>query len=210
MNEFVCIKRFLLHEDYYFEGIKVVSYHIVYPQFIGQNPIFHKLNKQYYWNALKKKEYCSNVLYPDAVQAFLQGSKAFPYEMIVTITITLQIEQIASFYQQEYLYTGGANGNTTRMSQTVNTLTGEILKLCDFFQNTENCETCIKNNIIKQIKTSHDLSNYFDNYQSLVEETFNPQNFYLTSEGVVVFFALYDIAPHSTGIPTFLIPYFEC
>ena len=210
MDGLTCIKQFEIREDYYYAGVKVVSCHIFYPQFIGHHPALDALNNKYYLQAIKKKDNCTNVLYPDAVQALLQGSKAFPYEMIVTITLTLQTNDIASFYQQEYLYTGGANGQTTRIGQTINTLTGEVKHLCDFLQNKKNCETCIKNNIIKQIKTSDDPSIYFDNYPKLVEETFHPQNFYLTSEGVVVFFALYDIAPHSTGIPTFLIPYSQC
>ena len=179
MDGLTCMKRFEIHEDYYYAGIKVVSCSLFYP----------------------------HVLYPNAVQAFLQGSKAFPYEMIVTITLTLQTNEILSFYQQEYLYTGGANGQTTRIGQTINTFTGQIKHLCDFLMDKKNCEICVKNNIIKQIKTSDDPSLYFDNYPSLIEETFHPQNFYLTSEGVVVFFALYDIAPHSTGISTPVLKY---
>ena len=210
MDGLTCMKRFEIHEDYYYAGIKVVSCSLFYPQLTGHNPALDTLNNQYYLQAIKKKDYCTHVLYPNAVQAFLQGSKAFPYEMIVTITLTLQTNEILSFYQQEYLYTGGANGQTTRIGQTINTFTGQIKHLCDFLMDKKNCKTCIKNNIIKQIKTSDDPSLYFDNYPSLIEETFHPQNFYLTSEGVVVFFALYDIAPHSTGIPTFLIPYSQC
>lgn len=210
MNDYVCIKRFLIHEDYYFKGVKIVCCHIVYPQFLGNAPTLELLNKKYYEEAIKKKEYCSNILYQNAVQALEQGSRAFPYEMIITLTITLQTDQIVSFYQEEYLYTGGANGQTTRIGQTIQTVTGEIMHLYDFIQCKQNYELCIQNDIIKQIQTSQDIDNYFDNFASLVKTTFQPQNFYLTSEGIVVFFALYDIAPHSTGIPTFLISYNQC
>ncbi|MDE6954063.1 MAG: DUF3298 and DUF4163 domain-containing protein [Erysipelotrichales bacterium] len=210
MDELTCLKRFRIHEDYYYAGVKIVSCTIFYPQFTGHNPALDSLNKKYYLQAVKKEDYCRHVLYPNAVQAFLQNSKAFPYEFITTITITLQTNEIISFYQQEYVYTGGANGQTTRISQTVNTLTGQIKQLCDFFQNKKNCIPCIKRNIIKQINTSKDPTIYFHNYPDLIEKSFQSQNFYLTSEGVVIFFSLYDIAPHSTGIPTFLIPYSQC
>ncbi len=210
MDELTCLKRFRIHEDYYYAGVKIVSCTIFYPQFTGHNPALDSLNKKYYLQAVKKKDYCHHVLYPNAIQAFLQNSKAFPYEFITTITITLQTNEIISFYQQEYVYTGGANGQTTRISQTVNTLTGQIKQLCDFFQNQKNCIPCIKRNIIKQINTSEDPTIYFHNYPDLIEKSFQSQNFYLTSEGVVIFFSLYDIAPHSTGIPTFLIPYSLC
>lgn len=207
MNDFVCMKRFLIHEDYYFEGIKIISCHIVYPQFIGNSNFLVQLNKNYYKEAIMKKEYCESILYQEAVQALLDGSKAFPYEIIATLTLTLQTDDIISFYQEDYLYTGGANGQTKRIGQTLQTKSGHILHLRDFVQNKQTYVSCIQNDIIKQIESSQDIDNYFDNYTTLVKTTFQPQNFYLTSEGIVVFFDLYDIAPHSTGIPTFLISY---
>lgn len=207
MNDYVCIKRFLIHEDYYFKGVKIVCCHIVYPQFLGNAPTLELLNKKYYEEAIKKKEYCSSTLYQNAVQALEQGSRVFPYEIIATLTLTLQTDDIISFYQEDYLYTGGANGQTKRIGQTLQTKSGHILLLRDFVQNKQTYVSCIQNDIIKQIESSQDINNYFDNYASLVKTTFQPQNFYLTSEGIVVFFDLYDIAPHSTGIPTFLISY---
>ena len=36
---------------------------------------------------------------------------------------------------------------------------------------------------------------------------FNSQNYYLTQEGLTVFFPMYAIAPSAEGIPAFTIPY---
>jgi hypothetical protein len=36
---------------------------------------------------------------------------------------------------------------------------------------------------------------------------FDPQHYYLTEQGLVVFYPMYALAPASEGIPTFLIPY---
>ena len=41
----------------------------------------------------------------------------------------------------------------------------------------------------------------------LLRRHFNPQNYYLTAEGLVFFFPMYAIAPSVEGIPTFLFPY---
>jgi hypothetical protein len=41
----------------------------------------------------------------------------------------------------------------------------------------------------------------------LVNENLKVNNFYLTKEGVVIYFQQYDIAPYSSGLPTFVIPY---
>ena len=40
-----------------------------------------------------------------------------------------------------------------------------------------------------------------------LRQYFNPQNFYLTGEGLAVFYPMYAIAPAMEGIPVFTIPY---
>ena len=48
---------------------------------------------------------------------------------------------------------------------------------------------------------------YFEDYCKLVLDSFNPEQFYLVPRGntydLVIYFQQYDIAPYSTGIPTF-------
>lgn len=201
---------FTIQEDYYQEGNKILTCHIFYPQFMSNTIDTTSLNEYYYTNALRKKNYSDTVLYPSAMEAYRHQSAALPYEMLITITLTLQNNQSISFYQEEYLYTGGANGSTTRKGQTIDVLTGKKRKLCDFVVHQKTCHACIITSILYQIENSAMPSMYFEDYKSLVVENFDEQNFYLTKEGIVVFFAMYDIAPHSSGIPTFLIPYNQC
>lgn len=201
---------FTIQEEYYQEGKKILNTRILYPQFISKIINTKELNEKYYNNAINKKRYSDTVLYPSALEAYHYHSAALPYELLVTIALTLQNNQYISFYQEEYTFTGGANGNTIRTGQTIDVLTGTLKQLCDFVKDKGNCYSCIKKQVIKQIETSEDPSNYFEDYKTLVEENFDPRNFYLTKEGIIVFFAVYDIAPHSTGIPTFLIPYNQC
>jgi hypothetical protein len=66
----------------------------------------------------------------------------------------------------------------------------------------------MKKKIVAQIMESPDI--YFDNYEELVEQTFNENSFYFTPEGVVIYFQLYHIAPYSSGIREFLLPYNKC
>ena len=47
---------------------------------------------------------------------------------------------------------------------------------------------------------------YFDDPCKLILDNFKPDNYYLDSNGnIIIFFNQYDIAPYSTGIPTFSI-----
>ena len=54
------------------------------------------------------------------------------------------------------------------------------------------------------------IDKYFEDACSLVLETFNPQNYYLTTEKeVIIYFQEYDIAPYSSGIPIFEVTKFD-
>jgi hypothetical protein len=48
---------------------------------------------------------------------------------------------------------------------------------------------------------------YFPNPEKTVNDTMQPQNFYLSPQYLNIYFNQYDIAPYSSGIPVFSIPY---
>ena len=47
---------------------------------------------------------------------------------------------------------------------------------------------------------------YFEDYRSLLRDTFNVNSFYLQPGSGVIYYQQYDIAPYSTGIPEFYFP----
>ena len=51
------------------------------------------------------------------------------------------------------------------------------------------------------------VSQYHEGLRRRLRQYFNPQNFYLTGEGLAVFYPMYAIAPAMEGIPVFTIPY---
>lgn len=62
--------------------------------------------------------------------------------------------------------------------------------------------------IERQIRQNPSL--YFDDYEVLLRENFDEQNFYSTPGGLVVFYPQYSIAPYSSGIREFQFPYSAC
>ena len=48
---------------------------------------------------------------------------------------------------------------------------------------------------------------YFDDYQDLIKKNFNPQSFYLTPNGLVIYYQQYEVGPYAAGIIEFTIPY---
>ena len=62
----------------------------------------------------------------------------------------------------------------------------------------------VNEQIAKRIEEEGE-SIFFPNYCQLTLETFRLENYYLTKQGLTVFFGQYDIAPYSSGIQTFII-----
>ena len=118
---------------------------------------------------------------------------------------TLNRACIVSLYTDEYQFTGGAHGMTVRTADNWNLRTGRRFALCDLFPRHRDCRQMILRQIITQI--ARDPSSYFDNYRELVVQNFDPRRFYLTQDAVMVYFGLYEIAPYSSGMPVFAIPY---
>ena len=152
-------------------------------------------------------------LYEDAKKTYdyniSNGYPVMVYEVILDYTITFNDEYIVSLFYDQYEFTGGAHGNTIRTSQTWDLCIGKQLPLSYFYPDNPNYVTEILREINNQIKYQIEAGNnyYFDNYCELILETFKLENYYLTPGGIVVYFQQYDIAPYSSGIREFYLPF---
>lgn len=209
MNQHCNYEILKLQDEYYLHDTKIFSYYIEYLKFNVGTPGFEEINFKNENQAKKRQGYAVNTLYGNAVQSYLRGNSGLPYEYSGTVRITENDGTIISGYLDEYIYTGGAHGGTFRIPYTHDGRTGEKKNICDFMS-TDDCQRCIIDDIINQIETGGQSSLYFPNYKDLVKQSFNTENFYVTPQGVVVFFKQYDIAPYSSGIRTFIIPFNAC
>ncbi len=158
--------------------------------------------------AFELEERCKNELYNEAVETYKynkeNGYPIMVYEVYRTFEVTYNFSNIVSLYIDEYIFTVGAHGNTTRRSQTWDLLRNDcMLSIECFFPNNPYFIIDILKEINIQISTNPEI--YFDNTCNLVIETFNPESFYLVPNGIVIYFQQYDIAPYSSGIRTFNI-----
>ncbi|MNP35104.1 hypothetical protein D3C76_1284230 [compost metagenome] len=172
-----------------------------------------KINRYYQDLATKFYRYSIDTLLPAAIDQYESSLKdGFPfnaYEVVMKYTVTLNYNCTLSTYFDQYQYTGGAHGNTLRLSNTWNLQTGNTIRLKDLFSDKSN----YKDTVIKQVQIQAKenlIKNpgiYFENYEDLIVQNFNEDNFYLTQNSVNIYYQQYDIAPYSTGIVVFDIPY---
>lgn len=198
-----------------YKNTVILTYRIEYPEIISSNYCngknnFNRYNKE---KTLMLENYIKTKLYADAVSTYEYNlSNGYPimvFEVISEFNITYNNDFLVSLYEDKYEFTGGAHGNTIRTSQNWNLQTSCFIPISYFYPNNPYYLINIIKNINSQIKAQIDSRNnyYFDNYCELVLETFNLNSFFVTPNNIAIYFQQYDIAPYSSGIPVFYIPY---
>ena len=213
----VIIKNNVIKDQMHYKGTKVLSYKIEYPEFF--NPKYqmslNRINQHYRAKAMVYQRFLRENMYKMAVQQYEDSvANGFPvraFEAILAYKVTFNQDCAISLYYDRYEYTGGAHGSTTRCSDTWNIQIGRRIRLSQLFAQSVDfvkyITRSVNEEIARQIQSGNDV--YFEDYEKRVVKKFDPNNFYLTDEGIVIYYQQYDIAPYSTGIPEFLIPYKE-
>ncbi len=159
--------------------------------------------------------YVSNDLYYQAIDTYNQSQEnSFPfrrYEAALQYTVTYNQNCHLSLYADQYEYAGGAHGNTVRTSNTWDLASGHNIPLSDFFPVGQNYRSWLIAEMTKQAdeKIRQNPGIFFENYPALIAEYFNKEHYYLTPRGIAIYYQQYEIAPYSTGIVVFTIPYMD-
>lgn len=210
----VSCRRVIIKNELTYKGLTLLTYKIEYPEFYacGFGACLRFINKYYTDKALEYKRYCDTELFGMAVEQYLGDvENNFPiraFEAMQVFKVTCLCGCIISLWFDRYEFTGGAHGNTVRTAQTWNLQSCVTLKLSELALCPSDYMTCVLTQIEKQIEENPNI--YFENYRELIAQNFNKDSFYCTSEGIVVYYQQYDIAPYSSGIPQFLLPYGCC
>ncbi len=205
------IQKKTLEGELKYKDTVILTYKIEYPVIISSpyvygQEIFNMYNKN---KAYQLESYCKGELYKQARDLYEynteHGYSIMEFQVILQTNITLNQEGIVSLYQDQYTYTGGAHGTTLRTAQTWTLPLGKRMTLKEFYPQDPDYVLEILREITTQIQEQIQAGTgfYFDDYCQLVLDTFQLQNFYVIPDKTVLFFQQYDIAPYSSGIPTF-------
>lgn len=209
------VREKTLQQDMYYKDNLILKYTIKYPMFISDKYqiLASKLNALYRTKAVMyERSNITNLYQMAMVEYEYSVANNFPihqFEAYVSYLITYNENCVVSLYFDQYEYAGGAHGLTVRYSDTWDLKKSRRIELADLFPKKSNYRDIIIQSIYAQIEKAIAEGNgmYFENYKELVNENYKPNNFYLTEEGVAIYFQQYDIAPYAAGMPTFIIPY---
>lgn len=198
-----------------FAGETMLNYEIEYPQFVTFSSItpLRRINMEYKERAIMLAQYAQVSLYAEAVADFQsrqrEGFPFFPYEMVRSFTMTYGQNCIISLYLDEYIFAGGAHGNTLRTGDTWEARTATKLPLCCLFRPGVDYQARILAVVTAeaQRRAQEDPGLFLGDPAELVAENFDPANFYLTPSGIVIFYQQYTLGPYAVGIQTYLVPY---
>lgn len=203
------IKNCSIKNELTYRGSIILKYNIEYPQIFSNCYNTDKFNSINLCKALELENYAKNVLFKDAMNLydynFSNGYPIMIYELDYKYNITYNVEPVISLYADEYVYSGGAHGSTVRTSQNWNLEFNKQFSLSNLYNNP-NYILFILREINRQIEEKG-KEFFFNDYCSLVLQTLDVNQFYLTPNYAVIYFQQYDIAPYSTGIPEFYLIY---
>lgn len=211
----VIVREKALQQEMYYKNQMIMKYTIKYPHFISNTyqTLAHKLNSLYRTKAVMyERSNIMNLYQMTMVEYEYSVANNYPihqFEAYVDYTVTYNQNCILSLYFDQYEYAGGAHGLTVRTSDTWNLPKSKKIELSELFPNRPDYKEYIMETIIEQIESrmAEEDSMFFEKYRELVQQNFKTGNFYLTEEGVAIYFQQYDIAPYAYGLPVFVIPY---
>lgn len=209
------IKKFTMEDSLYYNDEKVLHYKIVYPQFYSDKYTnqLEEINNFYRREAIEQMNKIKSLYYNQAVENMIYAKKnqfpIAPFEVYYIPTLTYNEDCVISLYYDNYVFSGGAHGTTVRTSETWEIKTAKKENIDKFFKKGVNINLYLVNFITSEIENSlkTDIFIYFENYDENVANTLNLNNFYIKNDGIVIYFQQYDIAPYSSGIPEFLVPF---
>lgn len=176
---------------------------VKYPFIKGENEVFKKINKTIedftlsWVNDIK-------LLGEEYSKDYEKAGKEMPKMEAYSLYEVFDTSEVISIPMTYYQYTGGAHGLTTKISYNYDLKTGEKLNLNNLFKEGFNYNDIIDKLIREEI--AKEPSIYFDN-GGLFKGVNEKQAYYLNRDGIIIYFQQYEIAPYSSGIREFKIPY---
>ncbi|NCA80301.1 MAG: DUF3298/DUF4163 domain-containing protein [Sphingobacteriia bacterium] len=215
VNNNVQVEKITIQDEMYHKNNLLLNYKIVYPQFRSEkfSTAVNRMNPFYKKQALDFERYCKKNLFDMAIAQYedsvAHGYPVRTFEALLTFKITYNQDCTISLYFDRYEFTGGAHGSTIRYSNTWNLQYAGPVTLRQMFPRGVDYKNYLIQSIDYQIarKIKNGENIYFEDYEKNVEKYFKTNKFYLTKLGMVIYFQQYEIAPYSSGIVEFMIPY---
>lgn len=118
--------------------------------------------------------------------------------------VKLKSSRVISILGEAYIFTEGIHGISERIPKNVDIVDNKILTLADLFLDEE-YPTAINREIDAIVNSNPD--EYHDLWEKPILSSMHEEYFYLTKDGLVIFYPPYELSYYARGFVEFLIPY---
>lgn len=176
-------------------------------------PAVRRIRRYYQLQSRSFLRYCEHWLLPAAeaeYRAALAASAPLPlFRAELEYRVTYREGHLWSLYTQSR--ERGADGGTllTRRGDTWDLAAGYPVPLAAFFPRRSGWKRKLLAAAAEEVRRREaaGAARWNENWRRELRRRFNPENFYLTEEGLAFFYPMYALAPAAAGIPVFTVPY---
>ena len=205
---------FAAEREWEVEGVPVLRGEARVPLPVpAEDGVSRRIKRFYRLQCRSFLRYCERCLLPQAAaeyRAALEASRPLPaFRAELDYRVTYNRGGLWSLYTQVRESLGSGPALLTRRGDTWDLAEGYPAPLKDFFP----VGTAWKKKLLAQAaeeiqrRERAGAGRFHEGWRRELRRQFNPQNFYLTEEGLAFFYPMYAIAPASEGIPVFRMPY---
>ena len=195
------------------EGLPAMTAKVTLPQpAVPADAFARRLRRYYQLQSRAFLRYCEKFLLPRAageIRAALAGSRPLPcFRAELTYQVTLQDARYLSLYTQSRETDPAGPALVVRRGDTWDLSTGYPAPLQTFLPAGRGWRKTALDQAAVELRRREKAGagRLRADWPRALRRGFNPQNFYLTPEGVVLFFPMYAVAPAKAGIVTVMLP----
>ena len=196
------------------EEIPVLTASISLPAPVeGTERATRRIRRYYQLQSRSFLRYCQHWLLPAAeaeYRAALAASAPLPsFRAELTYQVTYNENGLWSLYTQSRERSADGRTLLTRRGDTWDLTAGYPVPLAAFFPRRSGWKRKLLAAAEAEIRRREaaGAARWNENWRRQLRRCFNPENFYLTGDGLALFYPMYALAPASAGIPVFTVPY---
>lgn len=181
----------------------------------GAGGAARRIRRYYQLQSRSFLRYCERWLLP-AAEAEFRSALAFSaplphFRAELEYRVTYNEGGLWSLYTQSREQGGDGRTLLTRRGDTWDLSSGYPVPLTAFFPRRSGWRKKLLAQAEAEIlrREAAGAARWNDNWRRSLRRQFNPENFYLTNDGLSFFYPMYALAPASAGIPVFTVPYSE-
>lgn len=207
---------FTTHREWTQEGIPVLCASLSLPEPVpALNAVCRRIRRYYRLQSRAFLGYCQKELLPLAqaeARAALAESRPLPeFRVELTYQVTYNAHGFWSLYTQMREHTLPGADFLLRRGDTWDLNSGYPAALSDFFPRRSGWKRRVLSAAEQEAlrRERAGMCRYHESWRRDLRRHFSARNYYLTEEGLVIFYPMYALAPASAGIPIFTLPYEE-